>query len=101
MGGRPCSGRKTWERERRGGGAQPGLIACKRRTARIGCATLPAGAVGAAEVVVDAGYVGDAQVGGVVMNFGSRAEGDDAEEHDFGEARGVLEGAGGFGFALR
>ncbi len=54
----------------------------------------------ARQVIVGADGVGDAHVGGVVVDFGAGAEGDDAEEHDFGQARGVLEGAGGFGFAL-
>jgi hypothetical protein len=57
-------------------------------------------AVVAAEEVVGGEDVGDAHVGAVVVDLFSGVEGDDAEEHGFGEAGGVLERTGGFHFSL-
>ena len=54
----------------------------------------------ALEVVVGGGDVGDAHGGAVVFDLFAGAQGYYAEEHDFGEARGVLEGAGGGGGAF-
>src|SRR6266566_4188028 len=60
----------------------------------------PALAVVAAQVVVGLEHVGDAHVGAVVIDLFSGAEGDYAEEHDLGEAGGVLERRVGFHFSL-
>ena len=60
----------------------------------------PALAVFAAKEIVGREDVGDAHVGGVVVDLFSGVKGDDTEEHDFGEAGGVVEGAGGFGLSL-
>jgi hypothetical protein len=60
----------------------------------------PALAVIAAQKVVGGEDVGDAHVGAVVVDFFTGAESHDAEEHDFSEAGGVVERAGGFRFAL-
>ncbi len=57
-------------------------------------------AVVAAQVVVSSENVGDAHVGAVVVDLFSGVEGDDAEEHDLGEAGSIVEGAGSFGFTL-
>src|SRR2546421_12640711 len=56
----------------------------------------PALAVVAAQVVVGLEHVGDAHVGAVVIDLFSGVEGDYAEEHDLGEAGGVLERGGGY-----
>ena len=61
---------------------------------------LPAGTVLAREIVVGAEGIGYAHVLGVVMNLCSGAEGHDAEEHDFGQARRVLEGTRGYRLTL-
>src|SRR5437762_10665778 len=60
----------------------------------------PALAVVAAQVVVGLEHVGYAHVGAVVVNLFSGAEGDYAEEHDLGEAGGVLERRRGFHLPL-
>ncbi len=55
--------------------------------------TSPCGA--RAEIVVGGGDVGYAHVGAVVFDFFAGAQGYYAQQHDFGEARGVFERAGG------
>src|SRR5260370_6721032 len=64
------------------------------------CLDRPAWAVVAAEKVVGGEDIGDAHVGGVVVDLFSGAKSDYAEEHDLGEAGGVVEGRGGFVFSL-
>src|SRR5260370_1669599 len=63
------------------------------------CLDRPALAVVAAEKVVGGEDIGDAHVGGVVVDLFSGAKSDYAEEHDLGEAGGVSQGAGGFAFS--
>src|SRR5260370_1627933 len=64
------------------------------------CLDRPALAVVAAEKVVGGEDIGDAHVGGVVVDLFSGAKSDYAEEHDLGEAGGGSEGGGGFDFSL-
>src|SRR5215472_2236679 len=78
---------------------------CESSARREGCsfgARLdgPALAVLAPQVVVRLRQVGDAHVFAVVENLSSCFQSNDAEQHHFGEPRGVVERAGRFGLAF-
>src|SRR5260370_14012886 len=62
------------------------------------CLDRPALAVVAAEKVVGGEDIGDAHVGGVVVDLFSGAKSDYAEEHDLGEAGGGVERDRGVAF---